>query len=724
MAKITKLGSLIGLGRVEPVFIKEKIVQPYLPSVIDPVGGQVIEISGDIEKSIVIDAKKERKPTIGEPLIDLDKIPGEFVEKAIDNRQVIVSQESEFGSFETLFNDFKFNVEPVYNFYVEDEEENFLTTIKDLKLDDIPRYNLLTWDVAPKNKTSKNKLPSSKYHKGTLNIDDKRKNLSSIRGMEFEKNTTSKDIAPANPYVSPGTIDVILQRKEIVNNEIKNSINENDFLEDESLSGFSIQDIELQRNVIDNGFLNSQKNVLGVIKKNQKNDKENFVEDKLIIKNQNINNQDCVDIASVSNISNVILRASIPKKNKEKRFLVDNIESTQTKLKTKSVKASFVDLFLNGLATKERLSSSFSNEHIETISSLGPFIPNLMTFSYVKDNSRVDRELPSIDSKRNEEGIEYVGYIIEKYEKQDNGVFRLVETINIDDVEKNRYVDFKVLYGKIYRYRIKSVLRFTYRKVIKNNDNVVDFSLNKFADSFFESEWNREWKYAFIIDKTPPNPPDEFLIRPVSNKQQIHVTWKLPENFQRDIVYYRLFRKFVTSGGKDLSSWELIYVSSGANNAIYIDEDVKYFQDENIFYAYCAQTVTIHSEFSKLSEQLAVGLNKEFFRTKEFDLLFLSNSGVDFYDSGPFSRLPIKKEFEEIISKNNILFSLREGFRKKSFKDATYCIRFESLDNGKIIDKIINIKNKQLFFSSRDSLELKNKPKISSFSFGKTKKEV
>jgi hypothetical protein len=66
-------------------------------------------------------------------------------------------------------------------------------------------------------------------------------------------------------------------------------------------------------------------------------------------------------------------------------------------------------------------------------------------------------------------GVDYVGYIIEK-ERLDKatGQWIRLDNIKIFGILANKFLDSKVAYGQIYRYRIKSIARLTKSKIVES----------------------------------------------------------------------------------------------------------------------------------------------------------------------------------------------------------------------------------------------------------------
>jgi len=194
------------------------------------------------------------------------------------------------------------------------------------------------------------------------------------------------------------------------------------------------------------------------------------------------------------------------------------------------------------------------------------------------------------------------------------------------------------------------------------------------------------------MDMVEPNPPDEFTVRPESHKERVVITWKVPYNPQKDIYYFILYRKLQDSSGKDASDWEQLDVRLGAKNNIYFDNEVEFFQDNKLSYVYAAQTVTRHNEHSLLSCQRAVRLNSEFKFSGEFPIAHVSEDGVSLDAIGAFATKPPRRVSNESIANSKILLTARRGVHKNPFRDATYCLRIESLDTGQIKDVVLDFK--------------------------------
>jgi hypothetical protein len=95
-------------------------------------------------------------------------------------------------------------------------------------------------------------------------------------------------------------------------------------------------------------------------------------------------------------------------------------------------------------------------------------------------NYKIRAEDPkSIKSDGSLVGLDYVGYIIEKERLTSNGNWKRVANYYILGNLNNNFIDTRVAYGKVYRYRVRSVIKSTIP--IKKNKFIETFKLNAAA---------------------------------------------------------------------------------------------------------------------------------------------------------------------------------------------------------------------------------------------------
>jgi len=390
----------------------------------------------------------------------------------------------------------------------------------------------------------------------------------------------------------------------------------------------------------------------------------------------------------------------------------DNVSEMKT---SSQIKVKFIDSSLGGLVDQQKINLMASPHHIEMMTAIAPMLPKLEILSRTNFN-HAPRYInpPSLPSPK-VKPLEYIGYIIEKYKQAASGLFLKVEEIDIPVRDSDFYIDTKVLYGAVYRYRIKAVLRWTRPKdheisgpdqtlELKFGSNTTPLSTHK--SSYFTSEWSHAWAHGTCIDDQPPSPPDELTVRPESAKKQVVITFKLPDNPQRDILKMRLYKKFQSDDGHDISDWMQVTESEAQDrgidfapqNVIYYDKQVDFFQKSHIKVIYAAQCISRHGEDSTLSEQLGAKLNEDYRTRGEFPVEFHSSPGVRLDYHGSFSTYPHKVTKTEVVivppqtkigkapGVGAVIFSGRNTMGNMTLEDKFYMARVQSLDTGEVLD--------------------------------------
>jgi len=700
----------------------------------DPIGGRVISADGIV---VISDFNEEDDRDLAAPIIPEanNGLVSDFEVTTEPQFSVVETRESSPGSFNTLFTAFKFEAIPHYNYYIEDEETNDDEPRGNKKVEDIPRYIKLKWQRAP----FTDKPPSSRISPPT----DKRTRSFSLRvnkpirsdikrGIRFDRLSAMKfgviRKAVANGFICPGVISAIVEMPltkagySTVGPTAR--VDEMEYLCSESTNGIELHDIQTNINS-DNGIIRASKTSVGVMSKKAKSIKGDLYDGKFsIVKTSSPTRSifSAHDAPAAITIQGILpssplmtMRLVTAEKSsqsvgtfgtQEEDPLIHIIYETVAAPRrvtdmTAFTEVVFVDPAITGLVSEGKVDLIEYPEHAEVIAGLGQFLPNLCVLSETEPEIKKKSNIPTFPATQEESGTEYVGYVIEKYTQGSDGVFQLIDEIEIPDIDCTEFIDTKVLYGGIYRYRIKIILKWTRKGNITHmgfedgNFFDADFTQTKglatHKSSYFTSEWGRNWRYGAIVDTKLPGPPDEFSVRTESHRKRVVVTWKLPCNSQRDIHYYRLFRKLQDGAGNDLTDWDLIDIRFGAQNVLFFDNDVKYFQDGNLKYVYAAQTVTRHDEFSFLSCQLAVRLNEQFKNEGEYPIESISAAGVRLEAIGAFATNPPARIFRETTFQDTLIMTSRPGTNNRVFSDTTYCLRMESLDTGEKQDILVTM---------------------------------
>lgn len=618
------------------------------------------------------------------------------------------SAESGNASFETLFDDFFIEAFPYYNFWTEDESVNDKDELGNRDLNNVPRFIKVAWNITPDIVDNDRLLDVSKRNIKPVifSRELERKNVFYNKGISFSPKHLQTDgflsikHVTANGYISPGTLNarVELPLSSIGFNQ-KDKIDEDAFLTNQEFEGTSINELKSQLRQLDSGVARSVYNSY----------KDNFD-----VTNNTLLRKSSRGMMKVTNVDPSSLPMSLYIRTANSINNNDFIEKIKSSLlvskksvNVPSIKVNFIEPVLDGLLEEERLNNVRSPEHIESLFSIVPYMSGLEILSRMelRDTYRCN-SIPSIPSPKMKQ-LEYIGYVIEKY-RQISGVFVKVEEIDIPNREIGFYIDTKVLYGEIYRYRIKTILRWTREndKKIEENDptiksNIItqNSSVSPYKSSYFHSAWSSNWAYGACIDDQPPIHPDELTVVPESPNKRVMITFKFPDDPQKDILKMRLLRKFQNANGRDMSDWMIIKKSDGSGddlyfppqNSIYFDYDVDFFQDTGLKIVYAAQCISKHNEYSTLSEQLAVRLNKKSFSQGEFPVEFVSSPGVRMEYFGAFSTSPHKITKSEIVltskdSKFKLIISGRNTIGNMLINEKNYIVRVQSLDTGEEID--------------------------------------
>lgn len=576
----------------------------------------------------------------------------------ITEPNVTSSKKSSEAMYATLFNEFDLRAEPVFNFWTEDEL--FDETNKPyVDLNELPRFIKLTWKTAPLGRLHVDQEPTTKTHKRSINFGKKNKKWKNGLVFDTTKNFTRIKTMLGNGELSPGTIGAVVTKAS--SNEDENLIvDEQEYLTSES--NIDLQDLQARNFIRNEGAL-----------QNSKSNNVKFFNNKMHVKLS----------------ENMTIQSSIGKDNSIK--LKEN----------NKMNVFFNDPAITGLVNAARVRKITSPEQANNILAISPYMQNLMAMSHIDDFIPKKKDLPGIPAVEEDVGVEYEGYVIEKYKQNIDGTFKLIEEIDINDPKIGEYIDVKVAYGTIYKYRMKSIVRWTRESKVNHNGTIFEKMLNErfsktsamatHQSSFFASEWSKQWENAIVLDMIPPVWPDEFTVMPQSFKKRVALSWKLPLNDQQDIQYYIIYRKIISTSGEGFGGWEKLNAVFGDVNALYYDYDVDFSQKNNLEYVYAVQTVSKHGEYSKLSEQLAVKLNADAGSIGEYPIRFVSQAGVDIDDIGIFSKLPIKDNKNQIFAKDKILLMLRENITKKPFLNKTYCIRIESTATAEKKDIYLNV---------------------------------
>lgn len=366
-------------------------------------------------------------------------------------------------------------------------------------------------------------------------------------------------------------------------------------------------------------------------------------------------------------------------------FNVQPINSGSTK-----TRVSFIDSSIAGIAHENRINASNDHLHLAAAAALTKLVPNLEIISEFNQDVEPVNIPPKFQSPPNIPGVVYIGYVLEKYESLEDGSVNLISTVNIDDITVSSFIDREVAFSKKYAYRIKSIVQWSRPQNIDFSGKLAlirPASLdlispnNSWNASFYSGDWS-EWARTEVIDDKLPSFPDEFTVRPVSRKGQVHITWKMPWDPQKDIKSFVLLKSIKTENG--YTDWQKIK-EFGPSNGIFIDSDVLPQSTSGISYVYSMYSTTHHNEHSTLSERVEVILSDPG-SSYEIKVNRVGPAGHDPFDHADIDD---KKPTMEVTAENLIKFAIRSGNSSLPLFKRTYAVGITSLSTGE--KSVINL---------------------------------
>jgi hypothetical protein len=601
--------------------------------------------------------------------------------------QVIKSARSVDGLANTLFDDHSLVATPVYNFFEEDEARNESWTRAQEKLSEIPRYVHLKWRVPFQRRravavdvTKGNRIPTPKLNMPKSGV-----------GLTFPKLLTVSDVKASsiNGFLGAGSVGAKVQ---ISKNPLPSTtVSVDRFLISDSTSGMSANQLASNMELVSFGMTQAAKMAGGRIAGKFS-----------VLKQDGKVSVRGLHASSPSISIDAVAAMRKPTDSGTKRRIYDEVKApTAGTDATKSTNVRFIDPNITGLVDETKLNLATRPEHVENVITFAQVARGLAGLSSVRDSLGIDPNKipPSFPASIHEIGTECIGYVIEKYRQTPAGGFILMAEIDIDGPGISEYIDTKVAYGKTYRYRIKSIYRWTHPANVEVKGTVdvgtsgapgsQTASVSSAKTSYIDSEWDRSWAYAAVVDTMPPAPPDEFTVRPDSRRNRIHLSWKAPWDPQLDQVMVRVLRKESGPSG-DLSSWRQIGPFYPFANGSHVDTDVTSSQD-GTGYVYALQSISRHGEESYLSEQIFASLVPPEGAGKEREVRQVSCKGVDPDEHAPFDVEPPRRKHIETVARRSVALCARTGPTSLALDDSQYVLRLESLETGETRDITLSV---------------------------------
>jgi hypothetical protein len=341
----------------------------------------------------------------------------------------------------------------------------------------------------------------------------------------------------------------------------------------------------------------------------------------------------------------------------------------------------FIDPSIVGALDANRITVAQDPAQLTVLGSLTKIMGSLEVISEFNQDVQVQNPPPDFTGVPDAPAVLYVGYVIERHDLKPDGSMVRGRVINIDDPTQDEFIDRQVAYNGTYFYRIRSIVQWTRTSNVdfmglSTIDRQTAFSslVAPPLSSFYAGDWS-DWARTQVIDNLPPEPPDEIIARPVSWKGEIHVSWKEPNDPQRDISSLVLVR--ATSDDGMISDWKEIKIFP-VGNGLYVDRDVVPFEQGQRAYIYALYSNSYHGVISPLSEQIEVRLSSRDSR-EEFPVVQLAPRGAD-----PMIHASARQMVAstEINANRRLTFYCRDARSGHPLRDSTYVIEVRSLATG------------------------------------------
>jgi len=135
------------------------------------------------------------------------------------------------------------------------------------------------------------------------------------------------------------------------------------------------------------------------------------------------------------------------------------------------------------------------------------------------------------------------GYIIDKYEVQENGVYVPKGQIVIENSDVGTTVDLQIKYGATYVYTIRSIALI----------NIEAFSdTNVQSIIALVSSKPSQQTIVHCVEAVPPPPPADFDVVWDYQKRVPCVLWSFPINTQRDVKKFQIFKRLTINSPFEL----------------------------------------------------------------------------------------------------------------------------------------------------------------------------
>lgn len=293
----------------------------------------------------------------------------------------------------------------------------------------------------------------------------------------------------------------------------------------------------------------------------------------------------------------------------------------------------------------------------------------------------VDREIaPERILGELQKPSDYVGYVIQKERYNESSqIYEPVDLFVKIGRTVNELIDWKIAYGEVYRYKIRSIFKFVNKaelSMYKDSDEL--FSINNNSERFdggakiwetyyYDSKFSPPVEVE-TIETVRPNAPENLKIFPNSIKREILLTWN-QKNSNKDVIGYNIYRKTQNDTFRKIN-FKLL----PPRDNFYVDSSI----DFDVSYIYAVESFDIHNNYSLLSEQREgkiIHQNPEVDRN-EFPVKLVNFPGANLFerDSKKSERMDNFRFFDE-----NFTISANPLFSAGGEEEA-FVLKIKSLD--------------------------------------------
>lgn len=356
-------------------------------------------------------------------------------------------------------------------------------------------------------------------------------------------------------------------------------------------------------------------------------------------------------------------------------------------------RVNFIDPSIAGALDSNRISMAIDHVHLASLGAFAKLASGLEVVSEFNQDVPLRNPVPKFPITAEAPDLSYTGYVIERYTLNLSGSMELSRTFNIDDREQTSLIDREVVFGGQYAYRMRTIAQWVHGPTVgffgsSSLDRTANFdtsagSMTRQA-SFYSGDWS-DWARTQVMDVVRPDPPDELRVMPISHKNMVRVTWKMPNDPQRDIASIRLLRSEGARGR--YTDWTQVGEFVPANG-VFVDLLVSLYEESHTSYMYAMYSTSFHGEISRLSERIVVRLTD---RSKYLGEEPVRQAGPPGDDPMAHARGPQLPPDTELVAQEKFIAYIRSGPSPLPLFDRPYVVEVQSLATGERAEVLLDV---------------------------------